>query len=270
MSTTTATSPSPALCLIEDDPDIARIVLRVLADFGYPCTWFHEGQALLDHLLEHQPDLCILDLGLPDMDGMELIARLRQRHPQQCGVLVLTGRSYVADRVMGLELGADDYIVKPFEPRELIARIRSILRRLEQRAAASSPAAAPGGTTPGSRQRGIAHGVAHGVAHFAGWTFNPRANLLTAPETAAGAAPESSLSTSEALLLLHFLESPNRILTREQLLGERDISPFDRSIDVRVSRLRRKLETDPHNPKIIKTVYGAGYLFSLPVHWSPE
>jgi DNA-binding response OmpR family regulator len=229
--------------LVEDEPEVARIVAKVLGDFGYAAEWFRTGTDLLQRLQAKSPCLCIVDLGLPDIDGMEVIRLLREHH--RCGVLILTGRGYTADRVMGLELGADDYIVKPFEPRELIARIRSILRRCDQRTEKPST---------GKRT----------VAEFSGWRFDTDTNALYAPT-----AEDFSLSTAEAQLLNLFLERPNRILAREQLLGERDISPFDRSIDVRISRLRRKLESDPHNPKIIKTVYGAGYLFSTTVTWGP-
>lgn len=227
--------------LVEDEPEVARIVTKVLGDFGYASEWFRTGLDLLRRLKAKTPDLCIVDLGLPDIDGMELIRQLRGH--DRCGVLILTGRGYTADRVMGLELGADDYIVKPFEPRELIARIRSILRRCEQHARG-----------PASDTRKI--------AEFSGWRFDGATNALYAPN-----AEKFCLSTAEAQLLNLFLECPNRILTREQLLGGRDISPFDRSIDVRISRLRRKIDADPHNPKIIKTVYGAGYLFATTVAW---
>ncbi len=232
-----------SIYLVEDEPEIARIVVRVLGDFGFTAEWFRTGAELLRRLRTRPPGLCIVDLGLPDIDGMELVREIRRRHAGACGVLILTGRGYTADRVMGLELGADDYIVKPFEPRELIARIRSILRRCEPHAGSPPPAAAR-------------------VAEFSGWRFDTGSNALYAPD-----AEEFSLSTAEAQLLRLFLERPNRILTREQLLGERGVSPYDRSIDVRISRLRRKLESDPHNPKIIKTVYGAGYLFSSTVSW---
>ena len=233
---------APAMIyLVEDEPEVARIVGKVLADFGFESEWFRAGADLLRRLDGRCPDLCIVDLGLPDIDGLELVRQIRGQHG--CGVLILTGRGYTADRVMGLELGADDYIVKPFEPRELIARIRSILRRCDRNV--EPPAAA-----------------ARRPAEFSGWRFETGTNTLISP-----AGEEFSLSTAEAQLLRVFLNSPNRILTREQLLGERDVSPFDRSIDVRISRLRRKIETDPGNPKIIKTVYGAGYLFSSTVNW---
>ncbi len=232
--------------LVEDEAEIARLVAKVLGDFGYATEWFRTGAELMRRVRANAPDLCVVDLGLPDVDGMELVRELRRQHV--CGVLILTGRGYTADRVMGLELGADDYMVKPFEPRELIARIRSILRRCGEKQIEKTHAAT-------GRQ----------VAEFSGWRFDSSTNALNALDSPL--AEEFSLSTAEAQLLRLFLERPNRILTREQLLGERDISPFDRSIDVRISRLRRKIESDPHNPKIIKTVYGAGYLFSTTVIW---
>jgi len=186
-----------------------------------------------------QPDLCIIDLGLPDMDGIEAMQRVRGQ--SSCGILILTGRAHVSDRVMGLELGADDYVLKPFEPRELVARVRSILRR--QESVATIPA----------RQ----------IAEFSGWRFNLANNTLHAPN-----GEEHLLSTSEAELLKVFVSNPNRILQREQLMGTRDLAPTDRSIDVRISRLRRKLEPDERSPAFIKTVYGAGYLFLAAVVWA--
>jgi len=175
------------------------------------------------------------------MDGMSLMQHLRGI--SDCGVLIVTGRSHVSDRVLGLALGADDYMLKPFEARELVARIRSILRRRQ-------------GPEPGNRQ------PSPQVAEFSGWHFNPANNTLKSPE-----GGEQVLSTAESDLLRIFLANPNRILQREQLLGNREQAPLDRSIDARVSRLRRKLDGDGQQKEIIKTVYGAGYLFLSPVHW---
>jgi DNA-binding response OmpR family regulator len=229
------------IVIVEDDPDVARIIEQVLADFGFRTTWCRSASDLLRRLRSLAPDLCIIDLGLPDMDGIEVMQRVRAQ--SGCGIVILTGRAHVSDRVMGLELGADDYVLKPFEPRELVARVRSILRRRET---VSSPAA---------RQ----------LATFAGWRFNLGNNTLTAPN-----GEEHLLSTSEAELLKVFVNNPNRILQREQLMGSRDVSPTDRSIDVRISRLRRKLEPDSECPAFIKTVYGAGYLFLATVEWPVE
>ncbi len=229
------------IVIVEDDPDVARIIEQVLADFGFRTTWCRSASDLLRRLRTLAPDLCVIDLGLPDMDGIEVMQRVRAQ--SGCGIVILTGRAHVSDRVMGLELGADDYVLKPFEPRELVARVRSILRRRETSA------------SPNARQ----------LAAFAGWRFNLGNNTLTAPN-----GEEHLLSTSEAELLKVFVNNPNRILQREQLMGSRDVSPTDRSIDVRISRLRRKLEPDSESPAFIKTVYGAGYLFLATVEWPVE
>ena len=235
------TSAPPALVyVIEDDADVARLVLAALREFGFACEVFSTGGAVLRRLQVEKPDLCIVDLGLPDMDGLDLMRRIRAA--STAGLLILTGRGHTADRVMGLELGGDDYVTKPFESRELVARVRSILRR---RSASS-------GTAPGQRR----------YATFLGWRIDCAANVLRAPDGA-----EHLLGTAETQVLRCFVERPHQILTREQLIGERDLLPTDRSIDVRISRLRRKIEADAHDPLIIKTVYGAGYLFAADVSW---
>ncbi len=229
------------IAIVEDDPDVARIIEQVLRDFSLRTIWYRSAGDLLRRLRTLSPDLCIIDLGLPDMDGIEAMQRVRAQ--SSCGILILTGRAHVSDRVMGLELGADDYVLKPFEPRELVARVRSILRRRENTAA------------PGTRQ----------VAEFSGWRFNLGNNTLSAPN-----GEEHALSTAEAELLKVFVQNPNRILQREKLMGTRDLAPTDRAIDVRISRLRRKLEPDPQSQALIKTVYGAGYLFLATVNWPEE
>ena len=226
------------IAIVEDDPDVARIIDQVLRDFSLRTTLFRSGGELLRRLRNLSPDLCIIDLGLPDMDGIEAMQRVRAQ--SDCGILILTGRAHVSDRVMGLELGADDYVVKPFEPRELVARVRSILRRRENT-----------GTLSAAQ-----------TAEFSGWRFNLANNTLISPQ-----GEEQLLSTAEADLLKVFVQHPNRILHREQLMGTRDLAPTDRSIDVRISRLRRKLEPDESCPAFIKTVYGAGYLFMATVTW---
>ena len=232
---------TPVIFVLEDEPDIARLICASLTEYGFRCEHLRTGREFLARAHSASPDLCIVDLGLPDMDGMQVVRELQDGTP--CAVLILTGRNELTDRVLGLELGADDYIVKPFEPRELVARVRSILRRYQR-------AAIPEAVSERSS------------AHFAGWVFDSSRHALTAPD-----GRELSLSAAEAGLLATLLRRPNKILSREQLLGERDVDPFDRSIDVRISRLRRKLDDDPQNPRLIKTVYGAGYLFSAQVEW---
>lgn len=229
------------ICIVEDEADVAHLIRSTLEDFGFETIVCRSAAELFRDIARRAPDLCIVDLGLPDMDGMDVVRQLQAQH--DCGILILTGRGYVGDRVMGLELGADDYVAKPFDPRELVARVRSILRRSSAASRADS------------REQPA-------VASFGQWRFNTSNNILTAQD-----GREWTLSTAEAQLLKVFLARPNRILTREQLLNEREVSSFDRSIDVRISRLRRKLEVDVQNPKQIRTVYGAGYLFSAEVHW---
>ncbi|WP_415034663.1 response regulator transcription factor [Azonexus sp.] len=229
------------IAIVEDDPDIARIIEQVLGDFGFRTLWCRSGNDLLRRLRQSAPVLCIIDLGLPDMDGIEAMQKVRAQ--TACGILILTGRAHVSDRVMGLELGADDYMLKPFEPRELVARVRSILRRREN--------------LPGEAARSI--------ARFSGWQFNQANNTLRTP-----GGEETVLSTAEAELLQIFVKNPNRILNREKLMGGRDDNASDRAIDVRISRLRRKLEPEADSPSFIKTVYGAGYLFLAEVSWEGD
>lgn len=225
--------------ILEDDPLVAATVSRVLEEYGFATRWFRTAGELLAAVARQSPPLAVIDLGLPDRDGMEVVRELRQT--ADCGVLILSGRDILSDRVLGLELGADDYVVKPFEPRELVARIRSILRRRAH--------AAPGGQ-------------ARRVAVFAEWRYDPASLTLI---SAAGG--EEILGAAEARLLLCFLEKPKRVLSREQLAGSSDLAPFDRSIDVRVSRLRKRLNDDTQAPQLIKTVYGAGYVLPLSVRW---
>jgi two-component system OmpR family response regulator len=227
--------------VLDDDPDVCRLVCSTLREFGFVTSACHSAAALRALLLVQVPDLCIVDLGLPDADGMDVVRDLQTRYA--CGVMILTGRGYLSDRVMGLELGADDYVVKPFEPRELVARARSILRRHEKAQQTPSP-------------------VRSQTAEFGGWRFLADSNRLSSPS-----GQEWTLSAGESRMLLLFLQRPNRILDREQLCGDRDLSALDRGVDVRVSRLRRKLESDPQHPKTIRTVYGAGYLLAAEVRW---
>lgn len=228
--------------VLEDDPLVARTLTRTLEEYGFQCRWFRTAAELLACVKQRPPDLCIVDLGLPDRDGLDVVRELQQT--VNCGVMILTARGFLSDRVLGLEFGADDYVVKPFEPRELVARVRSILRRYGHR-----------GT--GARQDG------RRVACFDGWQFDTASFALTDPE-----GGEEVLGAAEAHLLQALLEHPNRIQNRQQLSRTPDLLPYDRSIDVRISRLRRKLRDDPHSPRLIKTVYGVGYLLAVNVTWT--
>jgi two-component system OmpR family response regulator len=228
------------IIIVEDDPDVARTIDHVLREFSFETVCCRNAHELFRRLKTTTPDLCIIDLGLPDMDGLEVMQKVRSLC--SCGIVILTGRTHVSDKVMGLELGADDYVIKPFEPRELVARIRSVLRRHV------SPV-----PSAGDELR---------IAEFSGWRFDTRNNTLISPQ-----GKEYLLSTAEAELLNILIANPNRIVHRDKLIGNRSLSSADRSIDVRMSRLRRKLEPDSDNPKMILTIYGAGYLLKSSVSW---
>lgn len=227
--------------VVEDDPDVSRLVLTVLGDSGFEASPCRSAAELRRRLLVRVPDLCIVDLVLPDADGMDLVRQLRSQHG--CGLIILTGYGHIKDPVMGLELGADDFVDKPFEPRELVARVRAVLGRLQPRA------------FPDRHSRPA-------VAAFAGCTFHVDSNILRSPD-----GREWPLSTGEAKTLTVLLKHPNRQLGRSKLAGGRDLSPFDRSIDVRIARLRSKIGHDPQHSKTIRTINGVGYLLNTEVTW---
>lgn len=229
------------ILVVEDDADIRALLCDTLATYGFRASGFATAEAALHEIARQMPAAVILDLGLPDMDGMEAINRIRARG--SVPILVLSARAHASDRIMGLEFGADDYVVKPFDPREIVARIRSLLRRAnppDQQAETDVKA-----------------------ARFAGWRFEPGSHRLVAPD-----GEESFLSTGEATLLTALLKAPKRVLTRDHLLehGGRD-DTLDRAIDVRISRIRKKL-TRPDEPTLIRTVYGSGYMLTAQVDWS--
>lgn len=231
--------------VVDDDPDVRNLLRTVLESFGFSVECFASGQTARTGIRREAPDLCLVDLGLPDMDGLTLVRELWE--DVRFGVVVLTGRGDVSDRVLGLELGADDYIVKPFEPRELVARVKTVIRRREQLTTAAGCGGPPG------------------KARFGDWTFDLGELTLTADD-----GRKETLTAAEAELLTALLKAPRRVLSRDQLQGpesDRDDMPFDRAIDVRISRIRKKIEPDSRSPKLIKTVYGAGYLFTVDVTW---
>jgi len=227
---------APLVFVLDDEPSVGRLVASTLQRYQFRTEEFASAAALSRRLRSQAPDVAIVDLGLPDRDGLDVVRSLAMTHG--CGILVLTGRDSVADRVLGLEVGADDYLTKPFDPRELVARVRSIVRRRQPPA--------------GARR----------IARFGSWCFDAAGHTLVGADGA-----EVRLSAAEAQLLLLFVSHPNRVLSREQLSGNADLPATDRSIDIRVSRLRAKLEPQPDAPPLIRTVYGAGYLFCGKVDW---
>ncbi|WP_421863815.1 response regulator transcription factor [Motiliproteus sp.] len=230
--------------VIEDERDIAEMVCNELQSFGFATEIFRTGAQASQAIRRRPPVLCIVDLGLPDMDGMALVRELCEQ--KRIGVMIVTGRGSLPDRVLGLELGADDYLTKPFDPRELVARVNSLIRRLDQ---IGQPETRP---TPK-------------VAQFGDWRFDPATLTLVRRD-----GHLERLSSAESELLMVLLKAPQQILNRDRLMGDllgRDSIPYERSIDVRMSRIRKKLEDDPKRPKLIKTVYGVGYLLSVPVDW---
>ena len=230
------------LLVVDDDPEIRSLLRDYLEQNGYRTTTAADGRAMWQ-VLDHTPvDLVVLDVMMPGDDGLVLCRTLRAR--SEIPIIMLTARGEDMDRIIGLEMGADDYLAKPFNPRELLARVKVILRRSRQTPLNGFPENAR-------------------AVHFGNWSLDLRARHL---QSADGVVV--SLSSGEFRLLHVFLEHPNRVLTRDQLLDfcqGRDWDPYDRSIDVQVSRLRRRLGDDAKDPNIIKTVRGEGYLLAAQV-----
>ena len=241
----TMTTPLPHILVVDDDPAMRALMAEYLGENELRVSVAASGREMKQVLADSGVDLVLLDLRLAGEDGMTLARELRGESTMP--VIIVSGKRDEADRVMGLEIAADDYITKPFSNRELLARIRAVLRRYQvQREAA--PAARE------SRRR---------ILRFAGWELNVLARRLTAP---GGARIE--LSNGEFNLLLALCEAPQRALTRDQLLELSRLhgaEVYDRSIDVQILRLRRKIEADPAQPRFIKTERGAGYLFDAAV-----
>ena len=230
----------PLITILDDEPAIRTMLSEALEDAGYDTQSFGRAAEFEAALRRTTPDVCLVDLGLPDRDGLSLVHRLALE--QGAVVIIISGRAQVQDKITGLELGADDYIIKPFDPAEVVARVRARLR--------TRSAPTPTGQT----------------ARFNGWTAHfDRYSLQD--ETGS----ETPFSHAEGEVLRLFLESPNRLITRHYMqdtLGGAAGDSFDRAMDVRISRLRTKLREDPKNPRLIKTIYGAGYIFLGEVTWS--
>jgi two-component system OmpR family response regulator len=235
-------SERPHVLIVDDDREIRGLLAQYLDKHDFRTTAVADGKEMRRVLERSHVDLLVLDLMLPGEDGLSLCRELRSR--SQLPIIMLTARGEDVDRIVGLELGADDYVAKPFNPRELLGRIKAVLRRAVH---------APRDPSP-ENVRGFS---------FAGWRLDTVARALTRAE-----GREVALSGAEYRLLAVLLGAGNRVLTRAQLtelLRGRDADPFDRSIDVRISRLRQILGDDARAPQIIKTVYGEGYVIGVSV-----
>ncbi|MBN7784789.1 response regulator transcription factor [Ponticoccus gilvus] len=224
--------------ILDDEPAIRALLSETLTEAGFRCQAFARATEFEAALRRTTPDVCLVDLGLPDRDGLSVVHRLALE--QGATIIIISGRAQVQDRVTGLELGADDYIIKPFDPAEVVARIRA-------------------------RLRGPRRGTTGNTARFEGWTAHFDRYALEADD-----GTETPFSHAEGEVLRLFLESPKRLISRAQMqesLGGAAGESFDRAMDVRISRLRTKLREDPRNPRLIKTIYGAGYIFLGEVVW---
>jgi DNA-binding response OmpR family regulator len=231
------------ILVVDDDPAMSQMVVNYLEDHHMRAVGAPGRQEMTSHLANNEPSLMILDLHLGQDNGLDLLRDIRSR--SDVPVIIITGdRRDETDRVIGLELGADDYVTKPFGLRELLARVRAVLRRRD------------------AKRLTVPHDPARGGCRFGGWQLDRRSRRLT---DAAGRPV--ALTKGEYALLIAFLDAPQRPLTREHLLQATRVHEdvFDRSIDVQILRLRRKLEVDPSAPSIIQTERGFGYVFALPV-----
>ena len=222
------------ILVVDDDTEICSLLAEYLSSHGYDVACADSGEAMRAAIARAAPALVLLDIGLPGEDGLSLARHLRER--LDCGIVMITGAHAVVDRVVGLEVGADDYIAKPFDLREVLARVRSVLRRVAPRDSAPPQARVPVGKC----------------------MLDLRSHQLS------DGGQEVSLTAMEFDLLKALVEHPNQVLSRDQLLSltrNRDWEPFDRSVDILIARLRRKLEEDPERPSAIRTVRGTGYMF---------
>jgi len=244
-------SSSGRLLVVDDDPSVRAMLVEYLSGHRYDVRAADGGAAMRAEIERDLPDLILLDIRMPGEDGLTLARFLRERY--DVGIVMVTASSDVVDRVVGLEIGADDYVAKPFDPRELLARIKSVLRRMQAHHHADSDAAA--------RKESAA-----AVAAATGPVACGRCSLdLEARRLFEASGEEVAITAMEYDLLRVFLANPNRVLSRDQLLLQtrnREWEPFDRSIDIRIGRLRKKIEPEPAaEPKCIRTVRNAGYMF---------
>ena len=239
------------ILIVDDDLRLQQLLIKYLGDQGYTTFAVGDGEAMQNWLEEHHPDLIILDLMLPGEDGLSLARSIRQQ--ETTPIIILSARGDEVDRIIGLEVGADDYLAKPFNPRELLARIRAVLRR-------GNPAIS---TTENLETNSLSNTVAEAapehVFQFGEFKLNMEERILLRD------GEEVMLTSGEMALLIVLVEHPNRVLNREQLMdmiNRGDNDPFDRSVDVRITRLRHKIEKNSAKPRFIRTVWGEGYRFT--------
>lgn len=237
----------PHVLTVEDEESVRNLISEYLTENGYRVTPVGNGRDMETVMKSDPPDLILLDVKLPGEDGFSLARAIRQH--SSVPIIMLTGQGHEVDRVLGLELGADDYLVKPFSPRELLARIRAVLRRYA--------APVPDGATTNDRRESELR-----TYRFSGWELATGTRRLISPK-----GDRIELTNGEFALLICFLKSPARVLSRDQLLESSRLHDdiYDRSIDVQILRLRRKIEADPNEPKLIRTERGAGYFFDAEV-----
>lgn len=236
-------SDTPRVLVVDDDPDARWMVETYLGKHGFSIDSADGGVEMRERFAAADYDLVILDITMPGEDGLTLAHYLREHH--DVGIVMLTAAGEVVDRIVGLEVGADDYMTKPFEPRELLARVKSVLRRIADEAPAEKAVDAPDAT--------LRH------AAFGDFRLDLDRGLLHDAD-----GVEVALTQMEFDLLKAFAQHPNKVLSRDQLLDlahNRAWDPYDRSIDIRIARLRRKIEPDPARPRVIRTVRGAGYIY---------
>lgn len=233
-------SGSAKILLVEDDPDIARMLAQTIQESGMAATVAEDGKVMQALLRSNTFDLIVLDVMLPGEDGLSICRRIRADNT--IPIILVTALGEEVDRIVGLEVGADDYITKPFSPREVVARVRSLLRRASY---------------------GLVTNTASRKLRFDGWQIDPVRRQLHDPSNA-----RIALTTTEFDLLLAFCRNPGRVITREELLSLTHAGlagPIERSIDVHISRLRQKIETDPREPQMLQTVRLGGYTFTANV-----
>ena len=235
------------ILVVDDDASIRDLINDYLVENGYRVSCAANGAEMQVVIQSDTVDLIVLDVKMPGDDGFSLARMVRQT--SDVPIIMLTGQSHEVDRVLGLELGADDYLTKPFSPRELLARIKAVLRRYE-------------GTTERDAEARFKRENELRSYRFQGWELSTGARKLTSPQ---GVRVE--LTNGEYALLVTFLKSPRQVLSRDQLLESSRLHDdiYDRSIDVQILRLRRKIESDPNEPKLIRTERGAGYFFDTEV-----